>query len=121
MSQLDTVVIATDTAKLNGGIAKVAITEAAGLVAAGLRVIFFAPNGPVDPGLAASGAEVVCLDEPDVLDDPNRLRAMGRGIWNRGAARALREVLCQSARNLAPQSAPKIDPLWHDESWPDAV
>jgi glycosyltransferase involved in cell wall biosynthesis len=93
MSQLDTVVIATDTAKLNGGIAKVAITEAAGLVAAGLRVIFFAPNGPVDPGLAASGAEVVCLDEPDVLDDPNRLRAMGRGIWNRGAARALREVL----------------------------
>jgi len=28
---------------------------------------------------------------------------------------------CQSARNLDPQSAPKIDPLWHDESWPDAV
>lgn len=93
MSQLDTVVIATDSARLNGGTAKVAFTEAAGLVAAGYRVIFFAPTGPVDPGLAASGAEVVCLNEPDVLDDPNRLRAMGRGIWNRGAARALREVL----------------------------
>ncbi|WP_434287483.1 glycosyltransferase family 4 protein [Celeribacter sp. SCSIO 80788] len=90
---LDTVVIATDSARLNGGTAKVAFTEAAGLVAAGYRVIFFAPTGPVDPGLAASGAEVVCLNEPDVLDDPNRLRAMGRGIWNRGAARALREVL----------------------------
>lgn len=93
MSQLDTVVITTDSARLNGGTAKVAFTEAAGLVAKGYRVIFFSPTGPVDPGLAASGAEVVCLNQPDVLDDPNRLRAMGRGIWNRGAARRLREVL----------------------------
>ncbi len=93
MSRLDTVVIATDSARLNGGTAKVAFTEAAGLVAAGFRVIFFAPTGPVDLALTASGAEVVCLNEPDVLDDPNRLRAMGRGIWNGGAARALREVL----------------------------
>lgn len=93
MSQLDTIVIATDSARLNGGAAKVAFIETAGLVAAGYHVIFFAPTGPVDPALAASGAEVICLNEPDVLDDPNRLRAMGRGIWNGGAARALREIL----------------------------
>lgn len=93
MSRLETIVIATDSARLNGGTAKVAVTEARGLVAAGYRVIFFAPTGPVDPALADSGAEVICLNEPDLLDDPNRLRAMGRGLWNRGAVRALREVL----------------------------
>ena len=68
----NTVVIATDSARLNGGTAKVAFAEAAGLVAAGYRVIFFAPTGPVDPGLAAGGAEVVCLNEPDVLDEIGR-------------------------------------------------
>ncbi|ALG91046.1 MULTISPECIES: glycosyltransferase family 4 protein [Actibacterium] len=93
MAQLDTIVIATDSARLNGGTAKVAFIEAKGLVAMGYRVIFFAPTGPVDPDLAASGVEVICLNEPDVLDDPNRLRAMRRGIWNVGAARALRATL----------------------------
>ncbi|MDY6859981.1 MAG: glycosyltransferase family 4 protein [Pseudomonadota bacterium] len=93
MAQLDTIVIANDTAWLNGGTAKVAFTEARGLVERGLRVIFFAPAGPIDPALAASGAEVICLDQPDILDDSQRLRAMVRGIWNRAASRALREVL----------------------------
>lgn len=28
---------------------------------------------------------------------------------------------CQSAANIDPLSASKIDPFWHRESWPDAV
>lgn len=95
MKQLQTVVIATDSARLNGGTAKVAFTEARGLAEMGYRVVFFAPSGPADAALAESGAEVICLEEPDILDDPRRLRAMARGIWNAPAAKALQEVLAE--------------------------
>ncbi len=95
MKHLRTVVIATDSARLNGGTAKVAFTEARGLAEMGYRVVFFAPSGPVDAALAASGADVICLEEPDILDDSQRLRAMARGIWNAAAANALQEVLAE--------------------------
>ena len=93
MKKLKTVVIATDSARLNGGISKVTIMEALGLCDMGYRVVYFAPNGPIDPALAVSGVEVICLEEPDVLDDHNRLRAMHRGIWNGRAIEALKSVL----------------------------
>lgn len=85
--------IVTDHAHINGGAAKVAIGSALGLADAGLSVTFFAPSGPVDDRMRAAGVNVVCLDQPDLVADPNRWRAMGRGLWNSHAARELKRVL----------------------------
>jgi hypothetical protein len=93
--EIDTVIIAIDVAAINGGAAKVAIEEAKGLAAIGRRVIYFAASGPVDPGLTAAGVEVVCLDQPDIVDDPNRWAAMRRGLWNGTAARRLSEIVAR--------------------------
>ncbi len=92
-SRLRRVVIAGDFASVSGGQAKVAIDSARLLAGAGIEVHFFAANGPVAPELMCQGITVHCLDQPLTLDDPNRLRAIGRGLWNRAAAERLR-ALC---------------------------
>ncbi len=89
------VVIVTDHAHVTGGAAKVAISSACGLSESGLTVTFFAGTGPVDQRLHRAGVRVVCLDQPDIAEDPDRVRAMGRGLWNRRAARALIDLLSE--------------------------
>lgn len=95
--KLRNVLIVNDCCFINGGQAKVAISSAIGLAQSGLNVVFFAGQGPPDPSLAAAGVRVVCLDQPDILTDPSRLRAMARGIWNSEAARQLRQLLDEFA------------------------
>jgi len=90
------VVILNDAAHVNGGAAKVALQSAVGLARRGHRVILFSAVGPVALPSAETlpeGLEVHCLEQPDILNDPNRGRAFLRGLWNLSAARALDEVL----------------------------
>lgn len=87
------VIIANDSAAINGGAAKVAIVEAKALAIMGLRVTFFAPSGPVDKGLIDAGVEVVCLNQADLVDEPNRFTAVIQGLWNRKAAKKLSEII----------------------------
>ncbi len=84
--------IAGDFADVTGGQAKVAIDSARLLADHGLDVTFFAACGPVSPLLDHPRIRVVCLDQKTILDDPNRLRAMRSGLWNRNALAALRDV-----------------------------
>lgn len=92
-SPLRRVVVAGDYAALTGGQAKVAIDSAVLLAGAGIEVQFFAATGPVAPELHRDGITVHCLNQPTILDDPDRLRAMRRGLWNREALARLR-ALC---------------------------
>ena len=85
----DRVLIVGDFAEVNGGQAKVAIDSARLLADAGIAVTFFAATGPVSPLLSHDRIEVICLDQHTILSDPNRLRAMRTGLWNRAALRAL--------------------------------
>ena len=87
------VLIISDFAFINGGQAKVAIDSALGLVEQGHNVTFFAACGPADARLGEAGVRVVCLNMPDILSDPDRLRAMVSGVWNARAAGALRREL----------------------------
>lgn len=89
------VVIVNDHAFVNGGQAKVAIESALMLADTGLRVTFFAGVGPVDIRLDKAGVRSVCLDQHDLLGDPNRARASIVGLWNNAAARELAALLAE--------------------------
>jgi glycosyltransferase involved in cell wall biosynthesis len=90
---IDSVLIVTDKAFISGGQAKVAIDTAVLLARKGLDVTFFAPVGPADEALSAAGVRIVCLGQPDILNDSNRAAAMIRGLWNREAATALSRLV----------------------------
>lgn len=92
---LENVIVVNDQAHINGGQAKVAIETAKGLSERGLNVTFFAAVGPVDQSLEASGVRVVCLNQKDILSEPNRIKALTKGIWNASAAKALKALLSE--------------------------
>lgn len=103
-----TIVVASDHASINGGLAKVAIESAIGLAQRGHRVFYFAGVAPVEPRLEAAGVEVVCLNQPDLLGDTSALRAAARGIWNTEAASRLDALL----RSLNPRET-----ILHIHGW----
>ncbi|MBC7541306.1 MAG: glycosyltransferase family 4 protein [Candidatus Sericytochromatia bacterium] len=105
---LQTIVVVHDFAHVNGGAAQVAVSGAIGLAERGLRVIFFAAAGPVDPRLTDAGITVHCLDQSSLLDNANRLQAAWQGIWNVAAAKALQAVL----RSLDPRSTVVLLHSW---------
>ncbi|MEW8564069.1 MAG: glycosyltransferase family 4 protein [Candidatus Thiodiazotropha sp.] len=89
---IENVIIAYDFAYINGGQAKVAIDSARLLAEHGVNVVYFAACGPVDKSLEHPRIKTQCLGQHDILNDPNRVRAAIKGIWNRQAARALSEL-----------------------------
>lgn len=120
------VLIVNDFAYINGGQAKVAIETARLLAQAGIGVTFFAGCGPIDPALDMAGIETICLHQHDILTDPNRLRAMGRGIWNRSAAKALQALTARfdpastvlHCHGYAKALSPSIGPVLTDGRLP---
>ncbi len=94
-ADLKSAVIVCDHAYINGGQAKVAIDTALTLRERGLEVTVFSGVGPVDQRLTEAGIECICLDQPDLLGDPNRARSALRGLWNTTAASELRKLLAR--------------------------
>ena len=94
------VIIVNDFAHVNGGAGQVAIMTARLLAENGHRVIFFAAVGPVGQELEnVQNLFVVCLNQKDILRDPNRLRAVFQGVWNLRAAKAFSSVLSECSTN----------------------
>ena len=87
------VVVINDFASVTGGSDRVALAEATGLAQRGHRVTLIAGRGEPSPETARAGVAVRCTGQPTTIADPNRLRAAGRGIWNRAAGALVGEVL----------------------------
>jgi glycosyltransferase involved in cell wall biosynthesis len=88
------VLILNDQASVTGGAAAVALSSARGLAAQGVPVTLFTAVGPVAQEIKeVPGLEVICLDQAEIVDDPNRLRAMVNGIANRSVSARLQRVL----------------------------
>jgi glycosyltransferase involved in cell wall biosynthesis len=96
------IVIVSDYALVNGGLAKVAIDSAKGLAGRGHRVDFFAAVGPADPGLIEAGVNVVVLDQQDVMSASSLARFGVQWLWNVDAERALAAHLaaCDPAETI---------------------
>lgn len=90
---LERAIVVYDFGSINGGAAQVAIASALALQRAGVQVDYFCAVGPSAPSFEGSGVRVHCLEQHDVLTDPNRLAAATRGLWNLTAAHKLRALL----------------------------
>lgn len=89
------IVVINDFAAVTGGSDRVAVAEAAGLAERGHRVTLIAGHGEPGPETTGAGVEVRSTGQPTTIADANRLRAAGRGIWNRAASALVREVLAE--------------------------
>ena len=87
------VIVINDNAQVNGGAAKVAIQEAAGLAERGHRVYFVCAVAPVAPELVHENITVLCSHQHDLLSNPNPLQAFVQGWWNHRAAHLTRGLL----------------------------
>ncbi len=95
MKQLK-ILILSDYAFTKGGAEKVAITSSIGLVRRGHEVVFFSGVGPVCEELKkASFKDIICLNQKDILDNPNKLNAALSGIYNRQAVNRLKKLLSE--------------------------
>ena len=106
------VVIVNDNAHVNGGAAKLAIMEAAGLAERGHRVIFVCAIRPVDPLLLQWDIEIVCSEQFDLFANPNPLQAFVQGWWNFKAARMMEGVL---------QNLDRLETVIHLHVWSRAL
>jgi len=88
------ILILSDYAFTKGGAERVAISSAIGLSQKGHEVVFFFAVGPISDELTEAGLkEVICLNQKDILDSPNKFIAMLSGIYNWKAVRELKKLL----------------------------
>lgn len=107
------IVILSDFAYVDGGASKIALGSAVALAERGHQVLIFSAVGPIDPKLReVEGLTVVCLNQHEIVSDPNRLRAVVRGFWNRNAANRL----CEMLAGLSP-----ADTVVHLHTWTKAL
>src|ERR1035438_1919818 len=88
-----TIVIVNDYSYVNGGAGQIALSSARELARRGHSVILFSAVGPPDPSLAEAGVHIVCTDQPDILNNPNRIGAAVQGIWNSRSAKSMEALL----------------------------
>lgn len=90
---LKNIIFVCDSASVRGGVENVAFTEAKGLACQHFNVYLFASMEPIDKTLLEAGVHIVCLNQQDFLSNPNRLAAVGQGIYNHKAYKQLRQLL----------------------------
>lgn len=87
------VVIINDYAYINGGAAMVAVNIAKRLAARGVDTCFFSGASHIDEDLEKEKLKILCLNQHDLLSDPNRLRAALCGLYNPKARKAFEQTL----------------------------
>lgn len=106
------IIIICDYAHVVGGIENVAFPSAKKLAAKGFNVYLFTARGPVDRTLIDAGVNVICLNQFDILSNPNRLAAIVQGLYNFEAYKQLTVFL----KDFSP-----VDTIIHFHSWSKAL
>jgi len=107
------VIVINDFAYVDGGASKIALGSAKALAQSGHRVTLFTAVGPVEPDLVeVENLNVICLQQREVADDPNRMRAVIQGSWNVSAQQQMRVLLA----TLSPSNT-----IVHVHTWTKAL
>lgn len=106
------VVVVGDYGYVDGGATKIAQDTAIYLKNAGLDVIYFCCVAPISDELTNCGIKVVCLNQSDIANEKNRVKGVLRGLNNKKAYRAFKELL--SSLNPA-------ETVVHVHGWTKAV
>lgn len=88
-----TIVVLNDYCHINGGASRVAIDEAVSLASAGERVIFFGASGPICKELQDANIDVICLEQPELIEAGKNPSVLLQGLWNREAYREMESLL----------------------------
>lgn len=105
-------IFVSDHAHINGGLARVAIAEAAGLARRGHEVHFFSATDSIEPDLLDAGVQVETLGQNDILSAPPSV-AVRQGLFNQKAVSHLRRKLKRFSGSS--------DCLVHFHSWMKAL
>lgn len=106
------VVVVGDYGYVDGGATRIAQDTAIYLKNAGLDVIYFCCVAPVSDELTNCGIKTVCLNQTDILREKNRVKGVFRGLNNKKAYKAFKELL--STLNPA-------ETIVHVHGWTKAV
>jgi glycosyltransferase involved in cell wall biosynthesis len=87
------VIVLNDYGYVAGGASQVAISSLNKLAEAGLDVTFVSSVGPVDPAINGELVRIVNFGQHDLLENPSRLQASLRGIWDSRCADRVRAIL----------------------------
>lgn len=109
---LKNIVFVCDSSHILGGIENVAFTAAKELASRHFNVYMFTAIGPIDKTLVEAGILVTCLNQYDILSNPNRLSAIRQGIFNKKAYHQLKELL----KKLDPEET-----IIHIHGWTKAL
>lgn len=109
---LKNIILVCDCAHVLGGIENVAFTSAKELVKRHYNVYIFSAQGPIDTSLTEAGVHVICLNQYDILSNPNRLSAVIQGLFNFKAYKSFKEFLI----NFSPS-----DTIIHYHCWTKAL
>ena len=102
------IIVINDFAYVNGGAAKIAINSSIGLKKAGYNVLYFTAVGEVCTELIENNIEVISIKDIDILNNPNKIKAICNGIWNKRAYKKLIGIL----KNMS-----NLDTIVHIHGW----
>ena len=97
------IIFVYDFAFINGGAARIAISEAIALSQAGHNITFFSGVGPVDLRLQAAGVNVICMNQTELKEQldgfKSKISGAFQGIWNNSALKEFKKLLNQYSSN----------------------
>lgn len=109
---IKTVITVSDYGQINGGNAKVAIESATALANIVEESILFCAVGENFEDLLSKNVKVICLNQYDILNNPNRFKAVFQGLWNEKARRKFKKLL---------QTKNPDETIIHVHSWSNAL
>ena len=111
INMIRNIIIVCEFAQFSGGSQNIAINSAIELSKRGYNVLFFTAIGEECNELKESNVQVKHLHIENIKDDPNRLAAIIRGLWNWKAADEIEKIL----RNYPIEST-----IIHIHNWSNA-
>lgn len=93
MPKQRTIIVLNDYCHINGGASRIAIDEAVSLAGAGEKVIFFGASGPVCKELQNASLEVICLEQPELINAAKNPSVLFQGLWNMAAHKKMDALL----------------------------